>query len=177
MNITLQFVLFEDREILSNLLEKYHYEFTQYEPRDVNKLGLYGYQSLDFYWIDEKRWAYFIVVDGNLAGFVLVRNYPLKDTKTYFVIPEFFVMYKYRRSGVGRQAFFQVLNKHKGRWRICLHPNNITSVHFWDSVIKEYTKGQYKFLKSHPKVIYKDGILGNIYLFNSLFKLTKREHK
>ena len=165
MNIMLQSILFEDREILSNLMEKYHYEFTQYEPRDVNKLGLYGYQYLDFYWTDEKRWAYFIVVDGKLAGFVLVRNHPLEGTETDFVISEFFVMYKYRRSGVGRQAFFQVLDKHKGRWRICMHPENIASMRFWDSVINEYTKGQYELIQSHPKVVYKDGILGNIYLF------------
>lgn len=167
MNITLQPVLFEEREILSNLIEKYHYEFTQYEPRDVNKLGLYGYQYLDFYWTDEKRWAYFIVVDGNLAGFVLVRNHPLEDTKTDFVISEFFVMYKYRRSGVGRQAFLQVLDKHKGMWRICLHPKNIASVCFWQKVINEHTKGQFELIKSHPKVVYKDGILGNMFLFKS----------
>jgi predicted acetyltransferase len=163
----LQDVLFEDREILSNLMEKYHYEFTQYEHRDVNKLGLYGYQYLDYYWTDEKRWAYFIVVDGNLAGFVLVRNHPLEGTKTDFVISEFFVMYKYRRSGVGRQAFLQVIDRHKGWWRVCLHPKNIASVCFWESIIKEYTKGQYELIQSHPKVIYKDGMLGNMFLFKS----------
>ena len=167
-NVVLKPVLLEEREILSNLMEKYHYEFTQYEPRDVNKLGLYGYQYLDYYWTDNKRWAYFIIVDGNLAGFVLVRNHPLEGTETDFVISEFFVMYKYRRFGVGRQAFNKVLDKHRGRWRICLHPKNTESMHFWESVTREYTEGQYELVRSHPKVIYKDGSLGNVFLFRTL---------
>jgi len=167
MNVALRLVLFEEKEILSNLLEKYHYEFTQYEIRDVNKLGLYGYQSLDYYLTDEKRWAYFIVVDDQLAGFALVRNHLSECMETYFVISEFFVMYKYRNSGVGRQAFFQVLGKHKGQWRLCQHPKNITSACFWDSVIKEYTKGQYELMRSHPNVIYNDGTLGDMFFFSS----------
>lgn len=38
MNIELRQVQLEDREILSNLLEKYDYEFSQYDNRDVNKV-------------------------------------------------------------------------------------------------------------------------------------------
>lgn len=106
MNIELRQACLEDREILSNLLEKYDYEFSQYDNRDVNKLGLYGYKYLDYYWAEEKRWAYFIVVDQKLAGFIMVNDYSeVEERKTDFVISEFFVMYKYRHLGVGRQAF------------------------------------------------------------------------
>ena len=165
MNVALQTVLFEEREILSNLLEKYNYEFSQYDPRDVNKLGLYGYY-LDSYWTDEMKWPYFITVDTNLAGFILVRNHTLKDWDADFVISEFFVMYKYRRSGVGRDALFQVLGKHCGRWRLCRHPNS-ASAPFWDSVINKYTNGQYELIRSHPKIVYNDGTLGDVFLFSS----------
>ena len=44
MNIVLRRANLEDREVLANLLEKYDYEFSQYDSRDVNKLGLYGYK-------------------------------------------------------------------------------------------------------------------------------------
>ena len=33
----------EDRDIMMNLLEKYLYEFSQWEKTDVNDNGLYGY--------------------------------------------------------------------------------------------------------------------------------------
>lgn len=168
MQVELKRVELDDREILANLLEKYDYEFSQYDGRDVNKIGLYGYEYLDYYWNEDKRWAYFIEVDGKLAGFVMVIDLPeVEGTETDFQLAEFFVMYKYRRSGVGRQAFFQTLDKHKGRWQLRRHPKNIGSVHFWDNVISEYTNGQYKLIKSHPKLDYADGTLGDVFFFDN----------
>ena len=168
MHIELKPVQIEDREILSNLLEKYDYEFSQYDHRDVNKLGLYGYPYLDYYWVEEKRWAYFIVADGKLAGFAMVIDLPeVEGTETDFQMAEFFVLYKYRRAGVGRRALFQVLDKHKGRWQLRRHPKNIASVHFWDNSINEYTKGQYELIQSHPQAGYNDGTLGDVFFFHS----------
>ncbi len=168
MIVELKQVQLDDREILSNLLEKYDYEFSQYDQRDVNKLGLYGYQYLDHYWTEEKRWAYFILADGHLAGFVMVNDYPeADDRETDFVISEFFVMYKYRRLGVGKQAFFKVLNMHKGRWQLKRHPRNNASVHFWNKAIDEYTKGNYELVEGYPRTEYDDGSLGDIFFFES----------
>jgi predicted acetyltransferase len=108
------------------------------------------------------------MVDGKLAGFVMVINMPeVEGTETDFQMAEFFVMYKYRRSGVGKQAVFQVLNKHKGRWQLRRHPKNIASVHFWDNVISDYTKGQFELIKSHPKCDYADATLGDVFFFTS----------
>jgi len=169
MQVTLRQAERAEREILANLLEKYDYEFSQYDGRDVNKLGLYGYEYLDCYWWpNEKRWAYFIEVDGKLAGFVMVIDLPeVEGTETDFQIAEFFVMHKYRRSGVGRQAFFEALDKHKGRWQLRQHPKNTVSVHFWENVINEYMKGQYELIKSHPQLAYADGTLGDVFFFDN----------
>jgi len=168
MNIKLKQVLLDDREILKNLLEKYEYEFSQYDNKDVNKLGLYGYQYLDYYWTEENRWAYFIEADGELAGFVMVNDYPeVADRKTDFVIAEFFIMYKYRRYGVGKQAFYKVLDLHKGTWQLMRHPKNMPSVHFWNKVIDEYTKGDYELIEAHPKTEYDDGSLADVFFFKS----------
>lgn len=170
MEIKLRLVQLEDKEILANLIEKYDYEFSQYDNRDVNKLGLYGYRYLDYYWNEENRWAYFIEVDGNLAGFVMVTPFAVMEgTETDFQMAEFFVMYKYRCLGVGRQAFFQALNKHRGKWQLVRHPKNIASIHFWENVIDEYTKGQYRFVSSseYSKWVYPDGSLGDAFFFES----------
>ena len=37
----------EDKETLGNLLEKYLYEFSEWEDQDVDGNGLYGYPYLD----------------------------------------------------------------------------------------------------------------------------------
>ena len=79
MKVELRQVTENEKEILKNLLEKYDYEFSQWDKRDVNMLGLYGYKYLDYYWTEENRWAYFILVDDKLAGFVMVNDYPEVD--------------------------------------------------------------------------------------------------
>ena len=148
MHVELKRVELEEREILANLLEKFDYEFSQYADNDVNKLGLYGYPALDYYWMEESRCAYFILVSGKLAGFAMIYNHREEgEPETDFQISEFFVMYKYRRTGVGKQAFFQLLDRHKGRAGLKSVSKNVTSMRFWDSVVNEYTNGQYEIIK------------------------------
>ena len=167
MNIELKRVNVEDKEILKNLLEKYNYEFSQWDNRDVNKLGLYGYNYLDYYWTEEKRWAFFIVVDGNLAGFAMVNNYPEANEETDYSLAEFFVMYKYRRLGVGKFAAMKVFDMFHGKWQLKRHPKNINSVEFWNKVVSEYTAGKYRLVESYPNASYEDGTLGDIFFFEN----------
>jgi len=168
MEIELKRVELEEREILSNLLEKYDYEFSQYDKRDVNKLGLYGYMYLDSYWNEKNRWAYFILADDKLAGFVMVNDYSeVEGRKTDFVLSEFFVMYKYRRLGVGKKAFYKALDLHKGTWQLKRHPKNMVSVHFWNNAVNEYTKGNFELIESCPNTEYEDGTLGDFFFFRS----------
>ena len=168
MIVELKKVTIDEKEILRNLLEKYDYEFSQWDKRDVNKFGLYGYQYLDYYWTEDKRWAYFISVDDKLAGFAMIIDLPeVEDRETDFQMAEFFVLHKYRQSGVGKQAFYKVLDMHKGKWQLKRHPDNISAVHFWNKVINEYTNGQYELIKSYPGTEYDDGTLGDVFFFEN----------
>jgi predicted acetyltransferase len=165
MDIKIVPVAIEDKEILKNLIEKYKYEFSQYDNRDINKLGLYGYKYLDHYWTEDKRWAFFIIADGNLAGFALVNNIPEAKEETDFSLSEFFVLYNYRRCGVGKYAAMKVFDLFHGKWQLKRHPKNIGSVHFWNNVVNEYTKGNFKLVESYPGSEYNDGTLGDIFFF------------
>ena len=168
MNIDIVPVGIDDKEVLRNLLEKYDYEFSQYNNRDVNKLGLYGYDYLDNYWTEKNRWAFFIVVNDHLAGFIMVNDYPeVQDEKTDYTLAEFFIMLKYRRCGIGKYAAYKVFDMFKGRWQLKRHPKNIASIYFWDKVIKDYTKGNYRLVKSYPGTEYEDGTLGDIFFFEN----------
>ncbi|MDR2547780.1 MAG: GNAT family N-acetyltransferase [Lachnospiraceae bacterium] len=168
MEVKLKRALLEDREIIANLLEKYSYEFSQYDDRDVNKLGLYGYQYLDYYWTETNRHPYIIEADENIAGFVMINDFPeANDRETDFSVSEFFVMHKYRRRGVGEKAFLMVMNLHKGKWQLKRHPKNLASVSFWDKVVDEYTNGNYELIKSYPNTEYGDGTLGDVFFFDN----------
>lgn len=168
MKVELKQVSIDEKEILRNLLEKYEYEFSQYDGKGVNNLGLFGYEYLDYYWTEKNRWAYFILADDKLAGFVMINDFPeAYDRETDFQLAEFFVLYKYRCLGVGKQAFYQTLNIHKGKWQLKCHPANLTSQHFWENAIKKYTKGKYELVKDYPNSQYADGSLGSIFFFDN----------
>ena len=95
MNIELKKVELKDKPVLNNLLEKYSYEFSQYDKKDVDDSGLYGYEYLDCYWTEENRFAYFVLADGKLAGFVMISDYPeVPELQTDYCLSEFFIMYK-----------------------------------------------------------------------------------
>lgn len=167
MNIEMVPVAKGEKEVLRNLLEKYDYEFSLYDNRDVNELGLYGYDYLDYYWVEENRHAFFIKVDGNLAGFVMVTDYQEVIKDTQYTLAEFFVMYKYRKMGVGRHAAYFVFDKFKGKWQLQRHPKNLPSVYFWNAIVRDYTQGKYTLLESHPEAAYDDGTLGDIFVFET----------
>ena len=167
MELELRQVTIDEKEILRNLLEKYDYEFSQWDKRDVNPLGLYGYDYLDNYWTEEKRYAYFIIADGKLAGFAMVNDFPEAKEPTDYSLAEFFVMYKYRRMGVGQMAATQVFDMFRGKWQLKRHPHNTPSVHFWNRVVSEYTKGDYRLVEAYPGSEYADGTAGDIFFFTN----------
>ena len=167
MKIEIKPVEIEEKEILRNLLEKYDYEFSQYDNRKVNKFGLYGYKYLDNYWTEKNRWAFFIIVDNDLAGFVMVNDVPETHKETDYSLAEFFVMYRYRRCGVGKYAAQKIFDMFNGRWQLKRHPKNIGSVYFWNTVISEYTGDKYELVKYHPDTEYDDGTLGDIFFFET----------
>ena len=157
----------EQKDILKNLIEKYEYEFSQYNKCDVDENGLFNYEYLDLYWQEEKRWPYFVLVDGKIAGFTMVNTYHEVEEDTDYTLSEFFIMHKYRRLGIGKYVAMRIFNMFHGKWQLKCHPNNIISVQFWDNVINEYTRGEYKLIKDYPNSEYEDGTLANVYLFNN----------
>lgn len=99
----------KEKATLYNLLEKYLYEFSQWEKTDVDENGLYN------------------------------------------------------------KVVFEVLDKHHGKWQLKRHPHNVASVHFWNSVIDEYTKGQYRLVEAYPdsEVDYEDGTPADVFFFEN----------
>ncbi len=149
MTVEVVAVLEEEKMILSHLIELYQYDFSEYENTDVNALGLYGYSYLDYYWTEPKRYAYFIKVNGKLAGLVMVCGhcYISKGNDTLFMA-EFFVMKKYRKQGIGKMAAKIVLQLHVGKWELTVHPKNPVSIKFWNSVIKDAVGENYQKIEN-----------------------------
>ncbi|MCK5786276.1 MAG: GNAT family N-acetyltransferase [Candidatus Sabulitectum sp.] len=152
MNVLLEEVGIEDKQVLMNLLELYQYDFSEFDKADVNAHGLYGYKYLDHYWTEPGRHPFFITVDDALAGFVLVSDFCyLCEPGDARSISEFFVMKKYRRMGVGEIAAWSVFEMFPGKWEIIQHPENTPSMEFWEKVITDVTRGEYRKLEAETE--------------------------
>ncbi|AWB44514.1 GNAT family N-acetyltransferase [Paenibacillus sp. CAA11] len=138
MKITVTPVLITEKSVLRNLLELYKYDFSEFDPEDVNEHGLYDYPYLDYYWTEDGRHPFFIKVDGNLAGLALVRT-----IDGMYAMAEFFVMKKYRCSGVGRYAAGFLFDQFPGEWKVSELDSNFPAQAFWRKVIGEYTAGSF----------------------------------
>ncbi len=146
MEIEIQKVDESEKHVLDRLLQLYLYEFSVFEDSDVNSDGVFEYEYFDEYWEDDDRHPFFIKCDGELVGFALVmtsRPSWLFDEKTIHTITEFFVMRKYRRTGVGKFASFKIFDEFDGEWEIWQLDKNIDAKKFWRAVIDEYTDGQW----------------------------------
>jgi len=133
-----------DAGLLANLLELYVHDLSEVFPRiQIGADGRFGYDSLSLYWSEpERRFPFFIRCDGRIAGFVLVtRGSPASDDPDVFDVAEFFILRRYRRSGVGRLAAFLLWNRLPGRWIVRVSEANRGAMPFWAGVVAEYTKG------------------------------------
>lgn len=156
----------EDQKfILRQLIELYEYDFSEYNSQDVNKYGLYGYKYLDHYWTDQDRHPFFVLVDNVLAGFVLINNHCYLQKNDAKSVAEFFIMRKYRRSGIGSVVATKIFDMFCGDWEVLQHGNNDPSKTFWKNVIEKYTKGHYELLNVET-----ESWKGQGFIFNNAVK-------
>jgi predicted acetyltransferase len=132
----------DDKPLLQRMMELYEYDFSEFEGTDLDAHACFGYPYLDHYWVEEGRHPFIIHVDGKLAGFALINRHTLLPGSQWSVA-EFFVLRKYRRQGVGKQAAFRVFDQFRGAWEVAQIQDNIPAQKFWRKIIDEYTGGKF----------------------------------
>ncbi len=146
MNTEIFAVPYEKKHILRNMLEIYLHDMSEFDDEEdrleLNKAGLYGYKYLDYYWTEAGRYPYLITVDGNLAGFALIRT--LKQNDLTFEVAEFFILKKYRNSGVSKLFITELFSLHQGNWIINTPIKNIPAQRFWRKIANGESKGEFK---------------------------------
>jgi predicted acetyltransferase len=131
----------EDRPALQRLLELYQYELSDIWDQDLDAHGEYGY-ALGRFWSDDGCHAFVAMVSGHYAGFALVDGAVKVGAKGHWM-DQFFVLKKYRRSGLGVALARHVFEALPGRWEVGQMPDNLMAQAFWRYVIADYTKGDY----------------------------------
>jgi predicted acetyltransferase len=129
-----------DAPLLANLLELYQHDLSDCFAVEIGADGRFGYQKLPLYWSEpERRFPLLIRYGTSVAGFVLVMlGSPISNDPTVYDVAEFFVLRRYRRSGVGRRAARALWDQYRGRWMVRVFERNVRAVPFWERVISEY---------------------------------------
>jgi predicted acetyltransferase len=115
----------DDKPVVRQLLELYAHDFSAFNGADVEDDGRYGYRYLDNYWTEPERYPFLLRVERRLAGFAFVRAGRPHD------MAEFFVMRKYRRSGVGIEAARAAFARFPGEWQVRQLTANAAATEFW----------------------------------------------
>ncbi len=130
----------QDRDTIANLMQLYLHDLSEFESESLDARGRFDPgRHLEAYWTEDYRHPFLINVDGELAGFALVREV---EMETYSV-SEFFIARRFRRSGVGRRAAVDLFDQFRARWWVAQLRGNVPAQQFWRRVISEYTHGRF----------------------------------
>lgn len=142
MDYEIKIATLKDKEVLSNLMQFYIYDFSEFMELQFGANGKYDNYPIDEYWSTDPNYPYLISLNGEIAGFVLVKLIN-RDDDAFFSIAEFFIARKYRRAGLGKFVAKDIFDKHKGQWEVYQIDNNKPAQLFWKKAIEEYTGGKF----------------------------------
>lgn len=144
MDFELERVGLEHKAVLRNLMELCRHDYSEFSGEDIGTHGLFGYRYLDHYWTEPGRHPFFVRVAGQMAGFALARTLDAVGPAPVYSMAEFFILRKYRGSGLGQQAAHRIFALFPGVWRVHQEAANLPAQAFWRKVIGRYTKGRFE---------------------------------
>ena len=108
----------------------------------INEEGEVEYPYLDTYWEDPRRHPYFLMLDQENIGFVLVNDWVLdSEFDAQYSVAEFYVKPAFRRKGIGQRAMQLLWEQYPGRWEIRQQLQNLPAQVFWRSIIQKRVGG------------------------------------
>lgn len=149
--------------ILTNLLEPYIHDFSEFHFVELGQDGRFGYKGLSDYWTEPDHHPFLITADNKLAGFALVKKArALTGDHQVWDMAEFFVVRAHRKQGVGLAAAHQVWKLFPGPWQVRVMNVNRGALEFWQRAIDTFA-GQH----IDPAPIERDGKTWAVFSFDN----------
>lgn len=135
----------EDFPAIERMLELYQYELSDIWNQDLDDQGKYGYDLSRH--IEGARFIAHVTLEGSrFAGFALVAPAVVTQTEGFWM-EQFFILKKYRRTGLGKALAFHVFQHHPGPWEVGQLLANRAAQTFWRNVIAQATNGRFTEVK------------------------------
>lgn len=139
LNFTVKEALLEEKDILLNLYTLYGHDISEFTKQsEVNERGLFELEDADEFINDESLKAYLIWIKDKPVGFLLMGKGENALDGCDFIIYDFFILRKYRKTGIASKVMKGVFTENFGKYCVSDLENNTSSVEFWRGVIKQY---------------------------------------
>jgi predicted acetyltransferase len=142
-NLTITKIGRESDTILRNLFEHYVHDMAEWFEIDTQPDGSYSYDTASI-WKNGYH-AYLAKLGDSLAGFAIVgpADQSLGDSAPGAQdVHEFFVIRRYRRSGLGETMATFLWNEHPGAWLVRVLEAN-PAAGFWRRIIASHSGNSY----------------------------------
>ncbi|EIK96126.1 hypothetical protein PMM47T1_12578 [Pseudomonas sp. M47T1] len=128
----------EQAQLIRNLYQFYAYESSDWEQEDVDEDGRYYIhdEHLMRYWQEPDWSANLLLVNGHVAGFLLVERSELPDISA-LELADLFILKRYRRQGIGKALVTQVLMGGHENWLVRYYRQDDAALAFWESVLED----------------------------------------
>ncbi|WP_316572175.1 GNAT family N-acetyltransferase [Neobacillus sp. YIM B06451] len=138
MDIFLQKTGPEDAGILANMYSLYLHDLTAYsDSLKENEDGMYEFDSFSLFWKKEGVNPYFIMADGERAGFVVLLEPPFTK-KVDYVINDFFVYNRFRGKGIAIRTAEVIFEERSGSYLVAQLIRNERAIAFWRKVYDRF---------------------------------------
>ncbi|HZZ42523.1 MAG TPA: GNAT family N-acetyltransferase [Tepidisphaeraceae bacterium] len=136
----------DDRLLLKNLFLFYRYDLSPYLPDSLNPEGLLSddplltthdasLSDLDIWWTKPAcLFPHLIRHDSAPVGFAMITKPPHASPDVDYRIEDFFILNRYRRTGLGSAAASQIFRQYPGICELAWLPLNTPAAHFWQSL-------------------------------------------
>ena len=128
----------DQTHLIRNLYQFYAYETSDWELEDVDADGCFYIHEeyLARYWQEPDWSAQLVMVEGCIAGFVLIERSEVPGIDA-LELADLFILKKYRRQGIGRAVALHALSDTRHPWLVRFHQQDDVAQAFWQSVVEE----------------------------------------
>jgi aminoglycoside 6'-N-acetyltransferase I len=128
-----------DREWLTNVYPFYLHDISEFDEHyyTLSDRGLWVPDHLPSWLQDDTDHPLIIRQSGTRVGFALVNETPSVHMLPgcRFRLSEFFILKRYRRTGIGLRAAQALFDRFRGRWQLSILPRNAPAIAFWCRVL------------------------------------------
>jgi len=141
-NVDVRPALIDERPAVENLMQLYAHDFSENwagtQRGDVGEDGRFAPYPLDPYWQDRSHVPLLIRSAGHIAGFALLNDKSHTGDKVDRNVAEFFVLRKYRGSGIATAAAQTMFSRFPGIWEAAVARKNIAALRFWKRAVERH---------------------------------------